>query len=83
MTKDFSLFLNVPSRLIGGEEIVLEVHVINHLERDLEVSERLAKAAVPVEELICVRACVRPCMRPCVRVCVSTGHPSAGSKPNL
>lgn len=37
VTKDFSLALNVPSRLIRGEEIVLEVHVINHLERDIEV----------------------------------------------
>lgn len=37
VTKDFSLVLNVPFRLIRGEEIVLEVHVINHLERDIEV----------------------------------------------
>lgn len=37
VTKDFSLSLNVPSRLVIGEEIVLEVHVINHLERDVEV----------------------------------------------
>lgn len=37
VTKDFSLVLNVPFRLIRGEEIVLEAHVINHLERDIEV----------------------------------------------
>lgn len=39
VTKHFSLFLNVPSCLIKGEEIVLEVHVINHLERHIEVRE--------------------------------------------
>lgn len=37
VTKVFSLSLNAPSRLIRGEEIVLDVHVINHLERDVEV----------------------------------------------
>lgn len=40
VTKDFSLSLNAPSRLVRGEEIVLEVHVINHLERDVEVRGR-------------------------------------------
>eukprot|EP00066_Takifugu_rubripes_P028231 XP_011617497.1 PREDICTED: CD109 antigen-like [Takifugu rubripes] len=44
VTKDFSLSLNVPSRLVRGEEIVLEVHVINHLERDLEVILLLAQS---------------------------------------
>lgn len=37
VTKDFSLSLNVPSYLIRGEEIVLEVNIVNHLDRDLEV----------------------------------------------
>nr|XP_040056472.1 CD109 antigen isoform X1 [Gasterosteus aculeatus aculeatus] len=37
VSKDFSLSLDVPSYLIRGEEIVLEVTVINHLEHDIEV----------------------------------------------
>ncbi|XP_071774278.2 CD109 antigen-like [Centroberyx gerrardi] len=37
VSKDFSLSLDVPSYLIRGEEIVLEVNVFNHLDRDLEV----------------------------------------------
>ncbi|XP_067336182.1 CD109 antigen [Channa argus] len=37
VSKDFSLSLNVPSYLIRGEEIVLEVNIINHLEQELEV----------------------------------------------
>lgn len=38
VSKDFSLSLEVPSHLVRGEEIVLEVHIINHLEHDIEVS---------------------------------------------
>uniref|UniRef100_A0A3Q2P6C8 CD109 molecule n=1 Tax=Fundulus heteroclitus TaxID=8078 RepID=A0A3Q2P6C8_FUNHE len=38
ISKDFSLSLVVPPYLIRGEEIVLEVNVINHLEQDIEVS---------------------------------------------
>lgn len=37
--KDFTLSLNVPSYLIRGEEIVLEINVINHLEMELTVRE--------------------------------------------
>lgn len=37
VSKDFSLSLDVPSYLIRGEEIVLEVKVINHLEHNIEV----------------------------------------------
>lgn len=37
VSKDFSLTLDVPSYLIRGEEIVLEVNIINHLEHDIEV----------------------------------------------
>ncbi|KAK2826253.1 hypothetical protein Q5P01_020467 [Channa striata] len=37
VSKDFSMSLNVPSYLIIGEEIVLEVNIINHLEQELEV----------------------------------------------
>ncbi|XP_032356991.1 CD109 antigen [Etheostoma spectabile] len=37
VSKDFSLSLDVPSYLIRGEEIVLEVNIINHLEHDIEV----------------------------------------------
>ncbi|XP_062295771.1 CD109 antigen-like [Scomber scombrus] len=37
VSKDFSLSLDAPSYLIRGEELVLEVHIINHLERDIEV----------------------------------------------
>ncbi|TDG98647.1 hypothetical protein EPR50_G00202840 [Perca flavescens] len=42
VSKDFSLSLDVPSYLIRGEEIVLEVNIINHLEHDLEVIVLLA-----------------------------------------
>ncbi|XP_053290845.1 CD109 antigen [Pleuronectes platessa] len=45
VSKDFSLSLNVPSYLIRGEEIVLQVDVINHLEQDLEVIVLLAQSA--------------------------------------
>lgn len=38
VSKDFSMFLDVPLHLVRGEEIVLEVHIINHLEHDIEVS---------------------------------------------
>lgn len=38
VSKDFSIFLDVPLHLVRGEEIVLEVHIINHLEHDIEVS---------------------------------------------
>lgn len=37
VSKDFSLSLNVPPYLIRGEELVLEVHIVNHLEQDIEV----------------------------------------------
>lgn len=37
MSKDFSLSLDVPPYLIRGEEIVLEVNLLNHLEREIEV----------------------------------------------
>lgn len=37
VSKDFSLSLDVPSHLIRGEEIVLEVNIINHLEHEIEV----------------------------------------------
>ncbi|XP_029316719.1 CD109 antigen-like [Cottoperca gobio] len=44
VSKDFSLSLDVPSYLIRGEEIVLEVNIINHLEHDIEVLLLLAKS---------------------------------------
>ncbi|XP_072314147.1 CD109 antigen [Eucyclogobius newberryi] len=44
VTKDFSLSLNVPPHLIRGEEIVLEIDIINHLHRDLEVILLLAES---------------------------------------
>ncbi|KAG8013590.1 hypothetical protein GBF38_022041, partial [Nibea albiflora] len=44
VSKDFSLSLDVPSRLIRGEEIVLEVKIINHLESDIEVILLLAQS---------------------------------------
>ncbi|XP_059208526.1 CD109 antigen-like [Centropristis striata] len=40
--KDFSLSLDVPPYLIRGEEIVLEVNIINHLDHDIEVIVLLA-----------------------------------------
>ncbi|XP_060938965.1 CD109 antigen-like [Limanda limanda] len=45
VSKDFSLSLNVPSYLIRGEEIVLQVDIINHLDQDLEVIVLLAQSA--------------------------------------
>ncbi|XP_035466385.2 CD109 antigen-like [Scophthalmus maximus] len=44
VSKDFSLSLNVPSYLVRGEEIVLEVNVISHSEQDLEVIVLLAES---------------------------------------
>ncbi|XP_022606801.1 CD109 antigen-like [Seriola dumerili] len=44
VSKDFSLSLNVPSYLIRGEEIVLEVNIINHLDQDIEVIMLLAQS---------------------------------------
>ncbi|XP_068577890.1 CD109 antigen-like [Cebidichthys violaceus] len=44
VSKDFSLSLDVPSYLIRGEEIVLEVNVINHLEHEVEVIVLLAQS---------------------------------------
>ncbi|XP_031703694.1 CD109 antigen-like [Anarrhichthys ocellatus] len=44
VSKDFSLSLDVPSYLIRGEEIVLEVNIINHLEHDVEVIVLLAQS---------------------------------------
>ncbi|XP_074516319.1 CD109 antigen-like isoform X1 [Sebastes fasciatus] len=44
VSKDFSLSLDVPSYLIRGEEIVLELNVINHLEHDIEVMVLLAQS---------------------------------------
>lgn len=37
VSKDFSLSLDVPPYLIRGEEIVLEVNLVNHLEHEIEV----------------------------------------------
>lgn len=37
VSKDFSLSLDVPPYVIRGEEIVLEVNLINHLEHEIEV----------------------------------------------
>lgn len=37
VSKDFSLSLGAPSLLIRGEEIVLEVKIINHLEQEMDV----------------------------------------------
>ncbi|KAM6912159.1 CD109 antigen [Xenentodon cancila] len=44
VTKDFSLSLAVPPHLIRGEEIVLEIKAINHLEHDIEVIVLLAQS---------------------------------------
>ncbi|XP_047466391.1 CD109 antigen-like [Mugil cephalus] len=44
VTKDFSLSLAVPSHLIRGEEIVLEVNTTNHLEQDIDVIVLLAQS---------------------------------------
>ncbi|XP_041810122.1 CD109 antigen-like [Chelmon rostratus] len=44
VSKDFSLSLDVPSHLIRGEEIVLQVNIINHLEHDVEVILLIAQS---------------------------------------
>lgn len=44
VSKDFSLSLDVPPYLIRGEEIVLEVNLINHLEHEIEVQSPEWKA---------------------------------------
>ncbi|XP_047201673.1 CD109 antigen-like isoform X2 [Girardinichthys multiradiatus] len=44
ISKDFSLSLVVPPLLVRGEEIVLEVNVINHLEQDTEVIVLVAQS---------------------------------------
>ncbi|XP_036927375.1 CD109 antigen-like isoform X2 [Acanthopagrus latus] len=44
VSKDFSLSLDAPSHLIRGEEIVLEVNVVNHLAHDIEVILLLAQS---------------------------------------
>ncbi|XP_008275105.1 CD109 antigen-like isoform X2 [Stegastes partitus] len=44
VSKDFSLSMAVPPHLIRGEEIVLEVNVINHLGQDIEVIVLLAQS---------------------------------------
>ncbi|XP_054894151.1 CD109 antigen [Poeciliopsis prolifica] len=44
ISKDFSLSLVVPSYLIKGEEVVLEVNVINHLEQETEVIVLVAQS---------------------------------------
>ncbi|XP_075883602.1 CD109 antigen-like [Nelusetta ayraudi] len=44
VSKDFSLSLDVPPYLIRGEEIVLEVNLINHLEHEIEVILLLAQS---------------------------------------
>ncbi|KAM9777955.1 CD109 antigen-like [Neosynchiropus ocellatus] len=42
VSKEFSLSLDVPSDLFSGEELVLEVKVINHLEQEIQVIVLLA-----------------------------------------
>ncbi|XP_028294086.1 CD109 antigen [Gouania willdenowi] len=44
ISKDFTLSLDVPSQLIRGEEIVLEVNVINHLEHSVDIIVLLAQS---------------------------------------
>ncbi|XP_028251415.1 CD109 antigen-like [Parambassis ranga] len=44
VTKDFSLSMDVPPHLIRGEEIVLEVNIINHLEKDIDIIVLLAQS---------------------------------------
>ncbi|CAJ1073876.1 LOW QUALITY PROTEIN: CD109 antigen [Xyrichtys novacula] len=44
VSKDFSLSMDVPSYLIRGEEIVLEVEIINHLESETKVVMLLAQS---------------------------------------
>jgi len=51
VSKDFSLSLDVPPHLIRGEEIVLEVNIINHLEQDIEVCETTSIAKMKLEQV--------------------------------
>ncbi|XP_038126613.1 CD109 antigen-like isoform X2 [Cyprinodon tularosa] len=44
ISKDFSLSLVAPSQIIIGEDFVLEVNVINHLEQDIEVIVLVAQS---------------------------------------
>ncbi|XP_076017641.1 CD109 antigen-like [Genypterus blacodes] len=44
VSKDYSLTLDVPSFLIRGEEIVLEVNIFNHLEKTVEVIVLVAQS---------------------------------------
>ncbi|XP_029973331.1 CD109 antigen-like [Salarias fasciatus] len=44
VSKDFSLSLDVPPQLIRGEEIVLEVNVVNHLEEYIDVIVLIAQS---------------------------------------
>ncbi|CAN9502286.1 unnamed protein product [Ophioblennius macclurei] len=44
VSKDFSLSLDVPPHLIRGEEIVLEVNVVNHLEQNINVIVLIAQS---------------------------------------
>ncbi|XP_051246774.1 CD109 antigen-like [Dicentrarchus labrax] len=44
VSKDFSMSLDVPLHLIRGEEIVLDVNIINHLEHEIEVIVLLAQS---------------------------------------
>ncbi|KAM4723448.1 CD109 antigen [Anableps anableps] len=44
ISKDFSMSLVLPSHLVRGEEIVLEINVINHLEQETEVIVLVAQS---------------------------------------
>ncbi|XP_068195427.1 CD109 antigen-like [Antennarius striatus] len=44
VSKYFSLYLDVPSHLTKGEEIVLEVNIVNHLEYDVEIIVLVAQS---------------------------------------
>ncbi|XP_068608150.1 CD109 antigen-like [Brachionichthys hirsutus] len=44
VSKYFSLSLDVPSFLVRGEEIVLEVNIVSHLESDIEIIVLVAKS---------------------------------------
>uniref|UniRef100_A0AAZ1XBW9 CD109 molecule n=1 Tax=Oreochromis aureus TaxID=47969 RepID=A0AAZ1XBW9_OREAU len=49
VSKDFSLSLGVPSLLIRGEQIVLEVKIINHLEQEMDDASVISAQKVTVE----------------------------------
>uniref|UniRef100_A0A672IIA8 CD109 molecule n=1 Tax=Salarias fasciatus TaxID=181472 RepID=A0A672IIA8_SALFA len=53
VSKDFSLSLDVPPQLIRGEEIVLEVNVVNHLEEyiDFVLSRRSNLSVINAQKL--------------------------------